>query len=92
MQNRKELLKQTFKDWKLLLNDDKWEHIVAENDPEERKKTTAEENGQGSKNSRYSSERVGYVSSRSEETAHGGKKSMVQVVKETSFMGPLKKK
>ena len=38
MQNRKEMLKQTFKDWKLILNDDKWEHIIAENDPEERKR------------------------------------------------------
>ena len=37
MQNRKEMLKQTFKDWKLILNDDKWEHIIAENDPEERR-------------------------------------------------------
>ena len=26
VQNRKDLLKQTFKDWKLILNDDKWEH------------------------------------------------------------------
>ena len=33
MQHRKELLKQTFGDWKLTLNDDKWEHIIAENDP-----------------------------------------------------------
>ena len=38
MQNRKEVLKQTFKDWKLILNDDKWEHIIAENDLEERKR------------------------------------------------------
>ena len=38
MQNRKEMLKQAFKDWKLILNDDKWEHIIAENDPEERKR------------------------------------------------------
>ena len=38
MQNRKDLLKQTFKDWKLILNDDKWEHIIAENDLEERKR------------------------------------------------------
>ena len=37
MQNRKEILKQTFKNWKLILNDDKWEHIIVENDPEERK-------------------------------------------------------
>ena len=38
MQNREDLLKQTFKDWKLILNDDKWEHIIAESDPEERKR------------------------------------------------------
>ena len=38
MQHRKELLKQTFGDWKLILNDDKWEHIIAESDPEERKR------------------------------------------------------
>ena len=37
MQNRKDILKQTFKNWKLILNDDKWEHIIVENDPEERK-------------------------------------------------------
>ena len=55
------------------------------------KETTAEENGLNGKNTRYSSKRAGYVSSRSKETAHGGKKSMVQVVKETSLLGPLKK-
>ena len=38
VQNGKELMKQTFGDWKLTLNDDKWEHIIAENDPEERKR------------------------------------------------------
>ena len=37
MQNRKEMLKQTFKNWKLILNDDKWEHFIVKNDPEERK-------------------------------------------------------
>ena len=37
MQHRKELLKKTFGDWKLTLNDDKREHITAANDPEERK-------------------------------------------------------
>ena len=64
MQHRKEMLKQAFKDWKLILNDDKWEHIIAENDPEERE-TTAEVNGQNSKNTRCSSECLGHVSSRS---------------------------
>ena len=38
MQHRKELLKQNFKDWKLILNDDQWEHIIAENDPEDGKR------------------------------------------------------
>ena len=38
MQHRKELLKQTFGDWKLILNGDKCEHIIAESDPEERKR------------------------------------------------------
>ena len=38
MQNSKELMKQTFGYWKLTLNDDKWDHIIAENDPEERKR------------------------------------------------------
>ena len=61
MQDRKEMLKQTFKDWKLFLNDDKWEHIIAENDPEERKETT-EENGQNSKGTWCSSESPGHIS------------------------------
>ena len=38
MQHCKELLQQPFGDWKLILNDDKWEHIIAESDPEERKR------------------------------------------------------
>ena len=32
------LLEQTFGDWMLILNDDKWEHTFAENDPEEKKR------------------------------------------------------
>ena len=37
MQQFKELMKQTFDDWKLTLNDDTWEHIICEADPEARK-------------------------------------------------------
>ena len=88
LQNRKEILKQTFKNWKLILNDVGAHHRGERSRGTE---TTAEENGQNSKNTRYSSERRGYVSSRSKETAHGGKESMVQIVTETSFMGPLQK-
>ena len=37
MQQYKEKMKQTFGDWKLTTNDDKWEHITADSDPEKRK-------------------------------------------------------
>ena len=60
MQHRKDLLRQTFGDWKLTLNDDKWEHIVAENDPEERKRQR--KNGQHGTNAQCTPERFGYVS------------------------------
>ena len=38
MQNRKEILKQTSEDLKLILDDEKLDHIISENDPEERKR------------------------------------------------------
>ena len=62
MQDRKEMLKQTFKDWKLILNDDKWEHIIAENDPEERKRQRKKMD-KTAKNTWCSSERPGHISS-----------------------------
>ena len=89
MQDRKEMLKQTFKDWKLILNDDKWEHIIAENDPEERKRQRKKMD----KTARILGAHrnaLGTFHHDQKKTSHGGKKSMVQVVTETSFMGPLK--
>ena len=94
IQNRKEVLKQTFKDWKLILNDDRWEHIIAENDPEERKKQRKTMNNTarilGAHRNGLGTFHHDFFFFLKKKTSHGGKRSMVQIVTKTSFMGLFK--
>ena len=85
MQERKEMLKQTLKDWKLILNDDKWEHIIAENGSDKERKWTKQQEFLALIGMPW----VRFIIIK--KTTHGGQESLVQVVKETSYMGPFER-